>query len=1093
MSHSFFDKSFKGILLLILISFVFIVPLFIMVEPPHPTAISEGWQYRYGDSEKNAQDIPLWVYDKKDDVNWKPFSYPGQPPVKANTGDVWLRTQLPAKYWEIPSIMFTTNDQLFEVYVEDKLIYKFGDIEHHDDKVAPGSPWHIIRLPEDYQGKTVFLRMHTLSNRNLGLVRRFEIGSENEHYSYLVANEIDNLLLTTLFTFLGFSLVFIYMLRRSVNYEFPALGIFSISIGVWLLAETNFKQLFLYAPRFWLYVAFLSFYLLPVGFLIFVERVFSPGNIYLKMMWRLNIIFTAVTLLLDITKLVPFIFTLQAFYIVLALSIVTIFVTIAKAAKANNHETKIFVWGFSLFSLFGLYDVLGMYFRIVPWSQYIIPYGMFIFLLSMIYILGRRFTEVYDKLKLYSEDIKAKNEALHQAYTEVNESKSKLSEWSRGLEQTIQTRTASVRNLLDNAGQGFLTFGADLAVGAEFSSECYSIFGCNIKGKPFPELIYPDNTEESDFLKTLLGKIFEEKDETHRSIYLTLLPEEVTIDNKCIQISYKTITDKDLGLSEVCMVILTDITYKRMLEDKVEQERNVLKMVVKVVTNYDDFIETIKDYKDFCLSKLPMLLSSKQPHDEMLYEICRAVHTFKGTFSLFDMSNIIEKLHAFETQISGYKNYKDSYSMSRLKKYILEQDISGWLETDLEVLNGILGDQFLNKEDTVVIEKSRLTSIEEKMLLMLSPAECRLLLPDIKKLRQKPFKEILKGMPDYSQKLADRLDKMMLPVEIHSDNILVDPDRYQGFSKALIHVFRNIVDHGLETPDERLEQGKPEYCNIQCEIKLVDNIINLTISDDGRGFDFRKIRQKIIDRGLLEEEIACAITDNEAVRLMIENHISTKDDITYTSGRGLGLSTIKNETEKLGGTFKIISSGSKGTQFLFQLPYEAEIEVSDLTAATIIDPLAETAKRFIANELKCETVSLKKSSFSNLENILLKDFTCFIGIKGIVFGRFVVTMDRRLAEKLLENIVIGELTKEEADMYIDDVLSESSNIIVGNSIKNFQGLEELIVIEPPITIELAGALVRFTNSTAWTCTIESEHGNMDISFIVPNDSLFGTN
>jgi CheY-specific phosphatase CheX/two-component sensor histidine kinase len=1093
MIHSFFDKSFKAILLLILVSSIFVLPLFIMVHPPHPDAVSEGWQYRYGDSEKNAQGIPLWVYDKKEDPNWKSFSYPGQPPVKPNTGDVWLRTQLPTKDWETPNIMFTTNDQLFEVYLGDKLIYKFGNIEQHNDNVAPGSPWHIIKLPEDYQGKTVFLRMHTPFNRNLGLVRKFEIGSEHEHYAYLVANEMDNLLLTTLFTFLGFSLVFIYMLRRSVDYEFPALGLFSISIGIWLLAETNFKQLFLNAPRFWLYVAFLSFYLMPVGFMIFVERVFARGNIYIRMMWRLNILFAAIALLLDVTRIIPFIFTLQAFYVVLFLSIITIFVTIAKTARANNFETKIFVWGFSFFSLFGLYDILGMYFRIVPWSQYIIPYGMFIFLLSMIYILGRRFADVYDKLKVYSEDIKVKNEALHQAYKEVYESKDKLSEWNKGLEQTIQRRTGSVRNLLDNAGQGFLTFGADLAVGPEFSSECYNIFHCNINGMAFPELIYPNNAEERDFLKTLIGKILEEDDDTQRSIYLTLLPEEVTLDCKFIQISYKIIMDKDLGISEVFMVILTDITYKRMLEDKVEQERNVLKMVVKVVTNYGDFIETIKDYKEFFRSKLSDLLDSKQPRDEVLYEICRTIHTFKGTFSLFGMSTIIEKLHAFETEIAECKDNKDPANKDRLKKCLEEQDAESWLENDINILKNILGDQFLNKEDTIVIEKSRLLSIEEKMLLMLPSAECRLLLPDIRKLRQKPFKEVLNGMPDYAQKLADKLDKMMNPVEIDADKILVDLDRYQGFSKALIHVFRNIVDHGLETPDERLELDKPEYCNVRCEIKLVDSMIYLTISDDGRGFDFKKIRQRLISRGLLTEEIACGLADSETVKLMIDNHISTKDDITYTSGRGLGLSAVKEETEKLGGTFKIDADSGNGTRYLFKLPYEAAIEVSNLTISSIIDPLVETAKDFIMNGLKCETVRSYKDSFSKLESILLKDFTCFIGIKGVVFGRFVITMDRRLAEKLLESIVIGELSKEEIDIYIEDVIAETSNIIVGNSIKKFPGLEDLIVIEPPIAIRLSDAVVRFIDSTAWSCRIESEYGNMTISFIVPYDSSFEAN
>ncbi|KUO67997.1 MAG: hypothetical protein APF77_03730 [Clostridia bacterium BRH_c25] len=927
MGRNFFDKTFIAFLLLVLISSIFILPLFIMAQPPHPTAISEGWQYQYGDSPKNAHGIPLWVYANKEDPSWKPFSYPGQPPVKPGSGDVWLRTQLPTKAWETPRIMFTTNDQLFEVYLEDKLIYKFGDIEHHDDKVAPGSPWHIIRLPEDYHGKTIYLRMHTPFNRNLGLVRRFEIGTEKEHYSYLVANEIDNLLLITLFTFLGFSLVFIYMLRRSVNYEFPALGLFSISIGIWLLAETNFKQLFLDAPRFWLYVAFLSFYLMPVGFMIFVERVFSPGNIYMRMMGKLHLVFAAATLLLDVTRLIPFIFTLQAFYIVLFLSIITIFATIARNVRINSYETKTFIWGLSLFSLFGVYDILGMYFRVVPWSQYIIPYGMFIFLLAMIYILGRRFAEVYDKLKVYSEDIKAKNEALSQAYKEVNDSRDKLSEWNRGLELTIQKRTASVRNLLDNAGEGFLTFGADFVVGSEFSSECNNIFDCNIKGKSFPGLIYPDNAEERKFLETLLGKILNEGNVIQRDIYLTLLPAEVTLGDKHIRISYKVISDNDSSLSKMFMVILTDITYNRMLESKVEQERNVLKMVVKVVTNYDDFMETLKDYKEFCESKLPKLLDSKQPHDDVLYEICLAIHTFKGAFSLFDMSNIIEKLHVFETIISGFKAGKDSSRMTRLKEYIEEQDVIGWIDADVNILKNILGDHFLKRDDTIVVEKSRLKSIEEKMLLMLSSVECRLLLPDVRKLRQKPFKEVLKGIPDYAQKLADRLDKMMNPVEIHADNILVDLDRYQDFSKALVHVLRNIVDHGLETPEERLDKGKDVYCNIHCAIKLADNLINLTISDDGRGLDLNKIRQKLITRGLLEEEIACTLSDDEAVQLMINNHISTKDDISYISGRGFGLSSVKNETEKLGGTFKIVSTSGKGTQFLFQLPYKAEIDI----------------------------------------------------------------------------------------------------------------------------------------------------------------------
>lgn len=932
MIHFFHHNTVKTAVVLILLPVILITSLMIMSEPPRPAVVSEGWQYIYGDSPKNDRGIPLWVYDSKENSNWTSFTCPGQPPGESDSGNIWLRTVLPTTEYESPSIMFTTNDQLFQVYLEDKLIYSYGDVENHDDKVAPGSPWHLIHLPENYQGRMLYLRMHTPFTRNTGFVRRFEIGSENEHMTYLIASEMDNVLLVCLFTFLGFCLIFVYIMRKSVNHEYAALGFFSISIGTWLLAETSFKQLFFYAPRFWLYVAFLSFYLMPVGFLIFVERVFSPGNIYVKMMSRLHIVFTLITLVLDITRINPFIFTLQSYYVVLSLSIVTIFATIAKAARAKNTDTRIFVWGFSIFTLFGVYDILGMYFRAVPWSQYIIPYGMFIFMLSMIYILGRRFADVYDKLREYTEDIQLKNEALNQAYEEVNESRSKLSEWNKGLEQAVQERTASIRNLLDNAGQGFLTFGPDLAVASEFSSECYNIFGMDITGRCFAELIYPYSAEDRAFITTLLGKIFSDNDTAPREVYMSLLPEEFTRENKYFHVDYKIIKSSDINTSEIFMVILTDITYRRLLEKKVDQEHNVLKMVVKVITNYDDFAINLNSYREFCRYKLPGLLCSNQPHQEVLYEIYRTIHTFKGTFCLFHMNDFVEKLHAFETELSLFKDRMDTPDINKLKELISENDMEGWLEGDVKILESILGDKFLDNADTIVIRKEELLAIEEKLRLMPSSGHS-LLLPEFRRLRYKPLKEILKGLPDYTQNLADRMNKLINPLEIHSEVILVDPERYQGFSKALIHVFRNIVDHGLETPDERISIGKSEYCNVKCEIELIDNNIILTISDDGRGFDFNRIKQIIIERMLLSSEIACSLGDNEAIQLVIDEHISTREEASCISGRGLGLSSIKDETESLGGTMTIKTEWGKGTTFIFRLPYEAGNELPTLPAA----------------------------------------------------------------------------------------------------------------------------------------------------------------
>ncbi len=1087
--YLFRNKTINIAMLLIMIPIIIIASLMIMAEPPRPAVISDGWQYRHGDSPKNEQGMPLWVYDSKEDSSWASFQCPGQPPGRSETGDIWLRTTLPNTEYELPSIMFTTNDQLFQVYLEDSLIYSYGNIEEHNDRVAPGSPWHLISLPENYQGKQLYLRMHSTIARNTGLVRRFEIGSQIEHLTYLVASELDNVMLICLFAFLGFCLILVYALRKSVNYEFPALGLFSISIGLWLLAETNFKQLFFYSPRFWLYVAFLSFYLMPVGFLVFVEWVFSPGNIYMKMMYRLHILFTAITLLLDIARIIPFIYTLQAYYVVLSLSIVTIFVTITKNSRTRSSDTKIFLWGFSIFTLFGFYDILGMYFRLVPWTQYIIPYGMFMFMLSMIFILGRRIADVYDKLKIYTSDIQAKNDALHEAYEEINESHNKLSEWNKGLELAIRERTASIRNLLDNAGQGFLTFGSDLSVASEFSSECLNIFNCDIAGKPFPELIYPYSAEDRTFLETLLVKLLQEADAFQRDIYQSLLPEEFSLGDRQYQISYKIIRSTEADASEVIMVILTDITYRRQLENKVEQERNVLKMVVKVITSYDDFSEIIRDYRDFCRYRLSALLDSNRPPREILYEIYRAVHTFKGTFCLFDMSNIVEKLHALENELSILKDSREDLAADSLRELLQAADIEDWLALDMKILQDILGDKFLDRENTLLVNKESLVAIEEKLLRTLPTDQCRLIITELRKLRQKPFKNILKGLPEYAQGLAVRMGKQLDPVKMTSEEILVDPDRYQDFAKALIHIFRNMLDHGLESPEERIEAGKSEYGSISIDIRLEGSHICLAMADDGRGFDYDSLRQVIIQRELLSQELACSMSDDKILEFVISNHISTRTSADYISGRGMGLSSMKEETEKLGGIMTITAEQGKGTCFLFRLPQDTAASCFGLSGASIMEPTIATTMSFLEQRLRCPADALKAEAPTKVESILLKDFTCFIGIRGLISGRFIFTIERSLAVRLLKNVIIGEeVSDTEAEMYIDDLLAESTNIILGNSIHKFPGIEDLVILEPPVSIMAADASLKYMNCPAWSCNVITPFGSVSLNFILVHNN-----
>lgn len=132
------------------------------------------------------------------------------------------------------------------------------------------------------------------------------------------------------------------------------------------------------------------------------------------------------------------------------------------------------------------------------------------------------------------------------------------------------------------------------------------------------------------------------------------------------------------------------------------------------------------------------------------------------------------------------------------------------------------------------------------------------------------------------------------------------------FCKTLIHLFRNAVDHGIETPDERLDAGKEEQGRLACQIDGQNGWIMISISDDGRGIDAEKLLAKANHLGI--------ICQDDPSRLIFEDGFSTKEQVSALSGRGVGLSAVKAECKKLGGYIDIETTIGQGTVFHFFLP-----------------------------------------------------------------------------------------------------------------------------------------------------------------------------
>jgi two-component system chemotaxis sensor kinase CheA len=148
----------------------------------------------------------------------------------------------------------------------------------------------------------------------------------------------------------------------------------------------------------------------------------------------------------------------------------------------------------------------------------------------------------------------------------------------------------------------------------------------------------------------------------------------------------------------------------------------------------------------------------------------------------------------------------------------------------------------------------------------------------------------------------------------------LDKRMIDELSDPLIHMVRNAVDHGLEPPEERAAAGKPRAGTVSLQASHRGNSVVITVSDDGRGIDCQRIRQKIVAKGLLGQAEAQELSDRELIAFIWHPGLSTAETITEISGRGVGMDIVKSRIENLSGAVDVRSALGQGTTFTIRLP-----------------------------------------------------------------------------------------------------------------------------------------------------------------------------
>ena len=229
----------------------------------------------------------------------------------------------------------------------------------------------------------------------------------------------------------------------------------------------------------------------------------------------------------------------------------------------------------------------------------------------------------------------------------------------------------------------------------------------------------------------------------------------------------------------------------------------------------------------------------------------------------------------------------------------------------------VITNAMLTQFSSTIDETKTRNSVLERLELL--ERHIRDMQDSIMSIRMVPMESIYSKFPKVVRDISKKLGKKV-EFKHYGDNVEIDKAMIEGLTDPLMHIIRNSLDHGIETPAERELTGKPEIGSISISAEQANGQMIITIEDDGRGVNSEKVAKKALEQGQIDENQYNTMTENEKAMLIFGAGLSTADQITDISGRGVGMDVVKTNIQKLGGAIKLDSHLGEGTTITIMLP-----------------------------------------------------------------------------------------------------------------------------------------------------------------------------
>lgn len=508
-------------------------------------------------------------------------------------------------------------------------------------------------------------------------------------------------------------------------------------------------------------------------------------------------------------------------------------------------------------------------------------------------------------------------EALHTKYkSELEQKEGYIEELKKAhdhLEELVEQRTLQLKSanltlkaIIDSLGQGFLTFDHEGLCGDIYTKACEFLLEANPAGKTIRDILRIPSEKDREF-SMWTSTVFDEM--LPFDDMKGLGPDRYFhSQNRSIFLEYFAIRDESQKIEKVVMVA-TDKTDEIEARKKLAEEHQFVEMVLKFVKSKKRFLEFIKTVPGTLENAKQMDLSTPEAEKEAF----RTLHTLEGESGAFS-------LHEIRMASKGpqkiLQEKKDGWKSDYLEAVNLVQQK---YQFTLDQIQEAFGPVLSENNDMVEVSREAVIKIGDK-IKNISGGE-RAYRDLVALLDHRSIQSALVHYDGLVQSVCEKLGKKAFPIKFVGADQPLEIDGLKSLFSSFVHLFRNSLDHGLESPEDRAFAGKPEQglLTVHCEIQRAG--LKLRISDDGKGIDPEVIRAKLEEK--FPDRDFSNQSDEEVIQGIFLPGFSSRDAVTEFSGRGVGMDAVREEVERLGGHIRVYSVEGQSTEFVIEVPMKS--------------------------------------------------------------------------------------------------------------------------------------------------------------------------